>query len=175
MGFGNWVKTKRTGEEGLKLIRDTPLWRPLCDPNQQVCTTKDEPPNPLQVGDPDGGTHPFSAYQGWAFSSSLLSLCYLGAEMIVTETQISIQRSSSWATNWTFWASVVGTVYKTSVYKPCCCFYWLVFIEHIKHITFVIAISSKSSQTRLNWPNTEQNSNMLTVAKLPFPVPKICF
>ena len=29
-----------------------------------------------------------------------LSLCYLGAEMIITETQISIQRSSSWATNW---------------------------------------------------------------------------
>ena len=28
-----------------------------------------------------------------------LSLCYLGAEMIITETQIAIQTSSSWATN----------------------------------------------------------------------------
>ena len=28
-----------------------------------------------------------------------MSLCYLGAEMIITEIQISIQRSSGWATN----------------------------------------------------------------------------
>ena len=30
-----------------------------------------------------------------------MSLCYLGAEMIITEIQISIQRSSRWATNYT--------------------------------------------------------------------------
>ena len=29
-----------------------------------------------------------------------LSLCYLGAEMIITEIQIAMQRSSSWATNY---------------------------------------------------------------------------
>ena len=47
-----------------------------------------------------------------------MSLCYLGAEMIITETQISIQRSYSWATNY------------------CKCLHW-VYLHHCWNIVNV--------------------------------------
>ena len=40
-----------------------------------------------------------SGWVGATFIGGKVSLCYLGAEMIITGTQISIQISSSWATN----------------------------------------------------------------------------
>ena len=49
----------------------------------------------------------------WVVHCCTLSLCYLCAEMIITETQISIKRSSSWATNYT-----MGTHYNLPSQVP---------------------------------------------------------